>query len=207
MKSYKFFLFILLGTLPFCPAQALCGETAITAKSANGITKFYVNNRLVDTQFIAEGQIVDRGGVPDGIATCYFPSGKPEWKLRFRYGKGNGIQIVYSPEGWISAKVPYVDGQITGLKQGFSKSGKLLYEYTMVNGRMQGIAKKYFPDGHIQFRWGNKDDRPHGLHQTFYEDGRLKSESNYKNGVLDQDSVKIYPDADPGANPEAQLPH
>ena len=97
--------------------------------------------------------------------------------------------------GWYEGgRVWYEYNMVNGLRHGGQKewymNGMLMHEEQFKNGIQEGLQKYYYPNNKIKFEYNMVNGTRDGLHRYWMENGDLWCESNYGDGMLQQNGVK-----------------
>jgi uncharacterized protein len=123
-------------------------------------------------------------GKRNGYTIEYFgaslkdPMNKGKIKSRELYinDKKEGLSIYYHPNGQIKEEVQYLSNKRNGLSKEFEEKGNVITIMNYINGILTEREKV------------NRSDEKglkQGIWRTYYNNGKIKSETNYKDNLLD----------------------
>jgi antitoxin component YwqK of YwqJK toxin-antitoxin module len=136
---------------------------------------FYDNGTGESITFHENGKISSKGyevkGVEEGMMYFYYPSGKLEFEMYFKFGNTEFSKRYYESGQTMSEQNFYNDPENDifecpyGFQRHWYENGQLMSEQNWV----------LHPEDECV---------PHGLQLEWYENGQLRQEENYNNGVF-----------------------
>jgi hypothetical protein len=125
---------------------------------------FYPRRRFVATKVagLIEGEVrcyaangglclvehVERG-VPQGLRTCYYPSGRKFMEMSFRDGKSEGTERFWFENAILALTMEYRAGVPHGSMVTYFRNGRPQIEANLVNGRFQGTRRHFLHTGEL----------------------------------------------------------
>lgn len=146
-------------------------------------------------------------GIPQGITTFFYPSGKVRYSLLYVNGRSNtllssfdidgnkadggtlkngeGSLITYHPyTGKIMYRINYRNGLRNGIYTAYFADGKKGEETKFVDDTLRGYYIKYYHTGKVHSK-GNLDLRTRtGFMDAYYANGNIRKHDEYRNGTL-----------------------
>ena len=185
----------------YYPDGTLSSEGIIRNGKPDGYWKTYYPNAVIKSEGNRKNYILD------SLWIFYNEAGDTIQKVNYVMGAKNGYTVVYNtmPEkdplnrGKVISRELYVNDKREGWSYYYYNTGLLKEEVFYENNRRSGISKEYDMDGTIitirTYNNGvlvdretiNRSDESglkQGIWREYYADGKIRSESYYKDGVL-----------------------
>lgn len=106
------------------------------------------------------------------VEYSYYPNGRIEYEIWYRYGQLHGPSKHWSPEGILRSDAEYRHGLLEGLARTYDDGGHLLAETQYKSGMKCGFERWYHPDGQIKSEAVYQDGLQVGVMRRWDADGR-----------------------------------
>ncbi len=159
----------------------MLAQEAVTVRAVPGNSWSY-NSELIFKQGAKEiarqhtdtwGNIAPVSGtVPDGLATGYYPDGKPMMKIPFEHNHAEGVEHSFYESGAIEGDSTYRGGILDGIRTGYYLNGRIKTQGEWRHGKP--VHHKVFDEqGHLEMT--TEVRRNTSTETRFYPDGRKRS--------------------------------
>ena len=158
----------------------------------------------------ADGQKLEEGrylnGKKTGAWKMYHCNGRVKCEMLYREDRSAFVKNYYE-NGVLREQGTWKNNTWVGDYKYFYENGKTFYDFAFnQDGKREGRQVYYYQNGNTMYEGNWQDSKEAGVIKEYYEDGSLKSEKNFLNGVLDENSVKNY-DAKPQPQKEVSPRH
>jgi antitoxin component YwqK of YwqJK toxin-antitoxin module len=191
----------------YYPNGQISSEGNMLNGKPDGLWKaYYVNGNLKSIG-------LRRNALLDSVWTFYYENGFIKEKINYLNGKKSGYYYKFnffknkndSIVSYLESRELYIDNKKNGISEYYYLNGQLHLSVNYKDGKKHGLAKEYNEQGIlisiIEYRYGTEIDRENinryrdslkvGVWKEFYPNGKIKSEMNYKDGVLNG-MVRFY---------------
>lgn len=143
-----------------------------------------------DGKKISEIQLID--GRRNGLATWYHPSGSILWQSEYKDGQLNGMFVEKDANGKSVRSTAYINGQKSDTSTEYFPSKKPKAQFQILSAGQSLLTPDDWNTSTIATYEIKGQEVKHGTAVHYHESGVVRSQSNYKNGVLDGEFASWY---------------
>ncbi|MEL1245035.1 tetratricopeptide repeat protein [Flavobacterium sp. DGU11] len=153
-----------------------------------GLQKYYdYKGRLIEEKYFTDGKL-------NGKRTTYFDNGNIELAENYKDDKLHGISTSYYLNGGKACEGNFINGERDGTLTCLYENGTKKSEDNYLNGKLNGKYIVYDKAGNVSSEDSFVMEKREGKAFEYYNGKVLKSEIDYKGGIISSPLKKYFPD-------------